>query len=76
MTLFGWRDEIAIVVTVSGQGSSLAMRSASLVAGHDLGRNGKRIEKFLVNLDEAVSKYSIDNSAQEPAPVPAVHIGG
>ncbi len=54
MTFFGWRDEIVVRVSRSGQGSEVAMRSTSLVGVHDLGRNGTRIEAFLLELDELV----------------------
>ncbi len=70
MTLLGWRDEIAVQIEENPQGSTIKMRSASLVAGHDLGRNGKRIERFLLRLDSAISKYLRDNVTFEQPPIP------
>jgi hypothetical protein len=56
MTLPGWRDELAVRVTGDEDGSSVAMRSASLTGlDHDLGSNGTRIEEFLVALDKEVT---------------------
>ena len=54
-TLVGWRDEVAIRVQGTAQGSSVAMRSASLQPGHDQGENGRRIEEFLSALDDRVT---------------------
>jgi hypothetical protein len=54
-TLLGWRDEIAIRVTPSGEGARVDMRSASRESGHDLGANGMRIEAFLLELDDRVT---------------------
>ena len=58
MTFFGWRDEIVVRVRRSVEGSETAMRSTSLVGVHDLGRNGTRIESFLLELDELVSELN------------------
>ncbi len=66
MSLFGWRDEIAILILKNENNSFIAMRSASILATNDLGKNGKRIETFLVDLDEAVTKYSSKLLGAEP----------
>ncbi len=58
MTFFGWRDEVVVRVSRSGAGAKVDMRSTSLVGVHDLGRNGTRIEAFLLELDELVSEIS------------------
>ncbi|MCF6343223.1 MAG: DUF1499 domain-containing protein [Devosiaceae bacterium] len=60
-TLFGWRDEVAVQIEENAQGSTIKMRSASLIADSDLGSNGKRIERFLLDMDNAITKYIRDN---------------
>jgi hypothetical protein len=55
-TLFGWRDEIAIRIEGDAQGSDVVMRSVALHQGHDLGSNGRRIEQFLVQLDDQITR--------------------
>ena len=60
-TLVGWRSEVAIRVTGDAEGTSVAMRSASLTGlDHDLGANGQRIEDFLVGLDTEVTLWMRD----------------
>jgi hypothetical protein len=54
MTLLGWRDEVAVRIQGQPQGSVVAMRSAALHVGPDFGENGRRIEDFMVALDERV----------------------
>jgi len=55
VTLFGWRDEVAIRVAGTAQGSVIDMRSVPLGGFHDFGENGKRIEEFLVALDQKIT---------------------
>ncbi len=55
VTLFGWRDEVAIRVSGTAQGSTIDMRSVPLASLHDFGENGKRIEEFLLGLDQKVT---------------------
>lgn len=55
-TLLGWRDEVAIRIEGDPQGSIVAMRSASLSPGPDLGENGRRVEAFLAALDQRVTE--------------------
>lgn len=55
MTLLGWRDEVAIRIQGTPEGSIVAMRSAAQHAGHDLGSNGRRIEDFLAALDDRIT---------------------
>ena len=74
-TLFGWQDEIAILITANDEGSTISMRSTSLVAENDLGANGKRIEIFLLDLDESINKYSSKTLTLEPAATPAIITG-
>jgi len=58
MTLFGWRDEIAIRVRPGVDGTRVDMRSVSLFGVSDLGQNGKRIASFLSDLDNRISQKS------------------
>ena len=60
MTLLGYRDEVAILVDRSADGSVVSMRSASLFGIRDLGVNGLRIEAFLTDLDQAVTEAQRD----------------
>jgi hypothetical protein len=62
-TLLGWRDEVAIRIRAAADGSSVAMRSASLSDVRDLGANGTRIEEFLVALDNEVTVMLRDTPA-------------
>jgi hypothetical protein len=54
-TLFGWRQEVAIRIAGSVDGSTVAVRSASLTDFHDFAENGLRIEAFLLDLDNHVT---------------------
>jgi hypothetical protein len=55
-TLLGWRDEVAIRIQGNAQGSVIAMRSTALHVGPDFGENGRRIEEFLIALDQRVTE--------------------
>jgi hypothetical protein len=67
-TLLGWRDEVAIRVQGTAQGSIVSMRSTALHGFHDLGENGRRVEEFLVALDQRVTAL-LRNVAPTAAPV-------
>lgn len=67
VTLFGWRDEVAIRVAGTAQGSTVDMRSVPLGGFHDFGENGRRIEEFLLALDEKVT-LTLRNAPQAPVP--------
>jgi hypothetical protein len=54
--LLGWRDEVAIRIQGNPQGAIVSMRSAALHGGPDYGGNGRRIEEFLIALDERVTQ--------------------
>lgn len=66
VTLFGWRDEVAIRVAGTAQGSVIDMRSVPLGGFHDVGENGKRIEEFLVALDQKIT-LTLRDAPQAPA---------
>ncbi|WP_423065586.1 DUF1499 domain-containing protein [Devosia sp. CN2-171] len=67
MSLIGWRDEVAIRVAGTAQGSTIDMRSVPLVRFHDFGENGRRIEEFLLALDEKIT-LTLRDAPQAPAP--------
>lgn len=75
-TWTGFRDEVAVRVITSGgdaeESAQVLMRSASLFGAHDLGQNGRRIESFLLALDEAVTDILRNAPLTEIAPEPAV----
>jgi hypothetical protein len=66
MTLLGWRDEVAIRIQGTAEGSTVAMRSAALHGGHDLGSNGRRIEEFLAALDERITILLRETPTAQP----------
>jgi hypothetical protein len=80
VSLFGWRDEVAIRVNGTPSGSTVDMRSVPLSGFHDFGENGHRIEEFLLALDEKITLLlrdapqapaadtDTDDPAEEPAP--------
>lgn len=74
--LFGFVDEIGIVVVETQTGAQLDMRSASTTGEHDLGGNGLRVEAFLLELDDRMNEYILAKQAtlgtqdsEEPAVV-------
>lgn len=67
MTLLGWRDEVAIRIQGTAEGSIVAMRSAAMHAGHDLGSNGRRIEDVLAALDERITTLLRETPTAAPA---------
>ena len=79
-TLLGWREEVAIRIQGSPQGSVIAVRSAALHPGHDLGENGRRIEEFLGALDRQVTlllrSVPVDAAPVEDDAEPAAIEGG
>jgi hypothetical protein len=55
VSLFGWRDEVAIRVEGTASGSTVDMRSVPLSGFHDFGENGRRVEEFLLALDARIT---------------------
>lgn len=66
ITLLGWRDEVSLRINGIAEGSTVAMRSASLVGFHDLGGNGQRVEEFLTALDTEVTVIMRDAPVTAP----------
>ena len=54
-TLLGFQQEVAIRITGAPDGTTIAMRSASLVNFPDFGENGQRVEDFMLDLDNQVT---------------------
>ncbi len=55
--MFGFRDDIAVRVTEREDGSSqVDIRSLARQPVHDLGRNAKRVERFLAAMDDQVDE--------------------
>lgn len=54
-TLLGFRQEVALRIQGGADGTTIAMRSASLSAFPDFGENGQRVESFLLELDNQVT---------------------
>lgn len=75
LTFLGWRDEVGIQVMNNAGTASVMMRSTSLGVNRDFGRNGRRIEKFLKDLDSAVTVALRNQPNLDGPPVPAVHTG-
>lgn len=71
-TWLGFSDEIAVRVVANGESTQLVMRSGSLFGIHDLGKNGRRIESFMLAMDEAVTNILRNAPLTNVAPVPAV----
>ena len=66
VSIFGFRDEVAIRVSGTPSGSIVDMRSVPLSGFHDFGENGKRVEEFLLALDEKITLLLRD-APQAPA---------
>jgi hypothetical protein len=73
VSLFGFRDEVAIRVSGTPSGSTVDLRSVPLADFHDFGENGKRVEEFMLALDERITLLLRDapqapvGEAEEPA---------
>lgn len=66
-TLLGFRQEVAIRVTGAADGTTIAMRSASLSTFPDFGENGARIEAFMLDLDAQVTLMLRNATPAQPA---------
>ncbi len=64
-TLLGFRQEVAVRITGSTDGTTIAMRSASLSSFPDFGENGQRVERFLLELDNQVTLL-LRNAPSQP----------
>ena len=62
-TLLGWREEAALRISPVEGGSVVDMRSASVDRREDFGSNGRRIEEFLLALDEAATAERLNTPA-------------
>lgn len=62
--IMGFRDDVAIRVSPTAQGSRVDVRSASRYGFHDFGANASRVRTLLDDIDEAAG------NAPEPKPEP------
>lgn len=62
--IMGFRDDVVIRVSATGDGARVDVRSASRYGASDFGANAARIRSLLEDIDDAVS------SAPEPRPEP------
>lgn len=67
-TLLGWRDEVVVRVLGTTAGSTVDMRSAAAHGWSDLGENGRRIEQFLLALDQRITLMMRDAPATPAGP--------
>lgn len=65
-TALGFRQEVSIRISGNSDGTTIAMRSASLANFPDFGENGQRVEAFLLDLDNQVTMMLRD-AAPQPA---------
>ncbi len=63
--LFAFKDDVAIRLVETGDGTRVDMRSASRLGRHDLGQNGRRIRAFMGDLDIALQ--GLFTEFEEPA---------
>jgi len=70
VSLLGWRDEVAIRISGDFLDAEVEMRSAALADMPDFGRNGKRVEDFLLELDAIVIEAERNRPAPDAPPVP------
>lgn len=70
ISLLGWRDEVAIRISGDFLDAEVEMRSAALTDMPDFGRNGKRVEEFLLALDEIVIEAERNRPAPDAPPQP------
>jgi hypothetical protein len=75
--LFAFRDDVAIRLIDTADGTRVDMRSASRWGQHDLGQNGRRIRAFMGDLDFALQGFfteleeAEDETGEEAGEVPA-----
>lgn len=70
VSLLGWRDEVAIRISGDFLDAEVEMRSVALADLPDFGRNGKRVEDFLLALDEIVIEAERNRPAPDAPPQP------
>ena len=70
-TLFGFREDVAIRVTPSRDGSRVDMRSASRYGFNDFGANARRVRAMLDDIDDAASSAAERPEPEKPQPKPA-----
>jgi hypothetical protein len=66
-TLLGFRQEVAIRITGTADGTTVAMRATSLSEFPDYGQNGQVIESFMLDLDNQVTLMLRNSTPAQPA---------
>lgn len=70
--IMGFRDDVAIRISVDGEGSRIDMRSSSRYFKHDLGANAARVQSFLSDLGEILDAVRPEPAREAPKkPQPA-----
>jgi uncharacterized protein (DUF1499 family) len=62
--IMGFRDDVVVRVSQTGNGARVDVRSASRIAMHDFGSNARRVTQLLSDIDDAMS----DAMAAPPRP--------
>ena len=66
--IMGFRDDVVIRVSATGDGARVDMRSASRYGLHDFGANAARIRSLLEDIDDAVGSAPEPRSEKKPQP--------
>jgi hypothetical protein len=66
----GFRDDIAIRIRQTGQGSRVDVRSASRYGRHDFGTNAARVRALLADVDDLAENKEKPEGPARPTPKP------
>jgi uncharacterized protein (DUF1499 family) len=66
--IMGFRDDVVIRVSATGDGARVDMRSASRYGLHDFGANAARIRSLLEDIDDAVGSTPEPRAEKKPQP--------
>jgi uncharacterized protein (DUF1499 family) len=66
--IMGFRDDVVIRVSATGDGARVDMRSASRYGLHDFGANAARIRSLLEDIDDAVGSAPEPRAEKKPQP--------
>ena len=74
--ILGFRDDVAVRVRATQEGSRIDVRSASRYGRHDLGTNAARVRALIDEVDEALTAPAKpDKQPQQSAPKPSQAAG-
>jgi uncharacterized protein (DUF1499 family) len=68
--IMGFRDDIAIRIRQTGQGSRVDVRSASRYGRHDFGTNAARVRALLADVDDLAENKEKPEGPARPTPKP------